>query len=122
MMKKLNAGLFLTAVVAVPAAGHHAWPVDMETLVTVQGTVTDFEWANPHPMITLRVTTDAGEETWQVGGPAINRMENRGWTRDTVKAGDVITGEGYQFRDGQKIIRLNKVIFADGREIGVYGQ
>jgi hypothetical protein len=34
----------------------------------------------------------------------------------------VITGEGYQFRDGQKIIRLNKVTFADGREIGVYGQ
>ena len=122
MTKILTAGFLLLATIAAPALAHHAWPVDMDRLVTVQGTVTAFEWANPHPMITLQVTTADGTETWQVGGPAINRMEGRGWTRDTVKAGDLITGEGYQFRDGQKIVRLNKVTFADGREIGVYGR
>ncbi|MGP1609871.1 MAG: DUF6152 family protein, partial [Burkholderiales bacterium] len=112
----------LLAAMALPASAHHAWPVNMDEVVKVQGTVTDFEWANPHPMITLQVATAAGTETWQVGGPAINRMEAKGWSRDTVKAGDVITGEGYQFRDGQKIIRLNKVTFADGNAIGVYGR
>ena len=117
-MKKALIALLVSF--AVPASAHHAWPVDMDKLVTVQGTVTDFEWANPHPMITLQVKTAAGEETWEVGGPAITRMEGRGWTRDTVKPGDVITGVGYQFRDGQKVIRLETVTFADGREMSVY--
>jgi hypothetical protein len=108
---------------ALPAQAHHSWPVDMDTLVTVKGTVTDFMWQNPHPMMTLDVTTAAGaKEEWQVGGPAINRMEAKGWTKDTVKAGDVITGAGYQFRDGQKIIRLEKITFADGKEMALYGR
>ena len=106
----------------MPALAHHSWPVNMNTLVTVKGTVTGFKWENPHPMIALEVVNAAGNtEEWQVGGPAINRMEAKGWTKDTVKAGDVITGEGYQFRDGQKIIRLEKITFADGRELALYG-
>ncbi len=115
--------LSLLLAAPLPLLAHHSWPVDMQTLVTVRGTVTDFQWQNPHPMITLDVTTAAGEaEVWQVGGPAINRMEAKGWTKGTVKAGDVITGVGYQFRDGQKIIRLEKITFADGREMGLYGR
>jgi hypothetical protein len=60
-------------------------------------------------------------EKWQVGGPALNRMEANGWTRTTVKAGDVITGIGYQFTDGQKIVRLERVVLADGKQMRVYG-
>jgi hypothetical protein len=109
--------------IAVPALAHHAWPVDMDALVTVQGTVTDFMWENPHPMISLTVATAEGAtEEWQIGGPAINRMEAKGWTRDTVKPGDMITGVGFQFRDGQKVIRLEKITFADGTEFSVYGR
>jgi Tol biopolymer transport system component len=54
--------------------------------------------------------------------PAINRMEANGWTKTTVKPGDVITGIGYQFADGQKIVRLEKAVLADGKEIRVYGR
>ena len=114
---------FALAGVAVPVLAHHSWPVDMDNLVTVRGTVTAFMWENPHPMITLNVTTQDGEtEEWQVGGPAINRMEAKGWTKTTVNPGDVITGVGYQFNDGQKIIRLEKITFADGREFSLYGR
>jgi hypothetical protein len=49
-------------------------------------------------------------------------MEANGWTRTTVKTGDVITGIGYQFTDGQKILRLERVVLADGKEIRVYGR
>jgi hypothetical protein len=49
-------------------------------------------------------------------------MEANGWRRTTVKPGDVITGVGYQFADGQKIIRLERVVLADGKEIRVYGR
>jgi hypothetical protein len=109
--------------VAVPLAGHHAWPISREKLVTVKGTVLDFTWQNPHPMMTLEVRSDDGKvEKWSIGGPAINRMEANGWTRTTVKPGDVITGIGYQFTDGQKIIRLERIIFADGKQMNLYGR
>jgi hypothetical protein len=111
------------ASAAVPLFAHHSWPVSREQLVTVKGTVMEFAWENPHPMITLEVRTDDGKvEKWLVGGPAINRMEANGWTKSTVKRGDVITGTGYQFSDGQKIIRLERVVLADGRELRLYGR
>jgi Family of unknown function (DUF6152) len=108
---------------AVSPSAHHSWPVSRTQLVTVKGTVVEFEWANPHPMITLEVRTDDGKtEKWLIGGPAINRMEANGWTKTTVKTGDVITGTGYQFSDGQKIIRLERIVFADGKEMRLYAR
>ena len=108
---------------AVALSAHHSWPISRGQLVTVKGTVMEFAWENPHPMITLEVHTDDGKiEKWLVGGPAINRMEANGWTKTTVKPGDVITGIGYQFADGQKIIRLERVVFANGKAMNLYGR
>lgn len=123
-------GLLIPAVVilalvsgAVSLSAHHSWPVNFDKLVTVKGTVMEFAWENPHPMITLQVRGDDGKtEKWLVGGPALNRMEGNGWTKTTVKVGDVITGTGYQFSDGQKILRLERVMLADGREMRLYGK
>ena len=109
-------------VSAVPLLAHHSWPVGNQ-LVTVKGTVTEFMWANPHPMINLDVRNKDGViEKWQVGGPAINRMEGNGWSKTTVKPGDVITGIGYQYSDGQKILKLDKAVLPDGKEIFLYGR
>ena len=109
--------------VVVPLSAHHSWPVNSSQLVTVKGTVVQFDWSNPHPMITLEVRGNDGKtEKWSVGGPAITRMEANGWTRTTVKPGDVITGTGYQFSDGQKIVRLERIVFADGKEMRLYGR
>jgi hypothetical protein len=108
---------------ALPLSAHHSWPVSYDKLVTVKGTVVEFVWANPHPMMTLEVQNNDGRmEKWQIGGPAIIRMEANGWTKTTVKPGDVITGIGYQFADGQKIVRLERVVLADGKELRLYGR
>ena len=116
--------VILTLVSAVmPLSAHHSWPISYDRLVTVKGTVIEFKWANPHPMMTLEVQANDGRtEQWQIGGPAINRMEANGWTKTTVKPGDVITGIGYQFADGQKIVRLERVVLADGKELRLYGR
>jgi len=107
----------------MPLSAHHAWPVSNDRLVTVKGKVIEFQWGNPHPMIILEVQTNDGRtEKWQVGGPAINRMESKGWTKTTVRAGDVITGTGYQFADGQKIVKLEHVVLADGKKLLLYGR
>ena len=120
----VSATIVLALVSAViPLSAHHSWPVSNDRLVTVKGKVIEFEWANPHPMITIEVqTSDGRTEKWQIGGPAINRMEANGWTKTTVKVGDVITGIGYQFSDGQKIVRMERAVLADGKELRVYGR
>jgi Family of unknown function (DUF6152) len=115
--------VLLLVSAAMPLSAHHSWPVSYSKLVTVKGTVIEFTWANPHPMMTLEVQTDTGRtEKWLIGGPAINRMEANGWTKTTVKPGDILTGIGYQFADGQKIIRLERVVLADGKELRLYGR
>lgn len=121
-------GVLAFAVLALaftvgPLAAHHSWPVNYQQLVTVKGAVIDFTWTNPHPMMTIEVQSEGGQkEKWLIGGPAINRMEAGGWTRNTVKPGDVVTGVGYQFADGQKIIRLERVVLPGGKELTVYGK
>jgi hypothetical protein len=113
----------LTLVAVAPLRAHHSWPVSFEKLVTVKGTVKQIEWANPHPMFTIEVRGGDGKmEQWLIGGPAITRMEANGWTRNTIKVGDVMTGTGYQFADGQKVIRLERVVLPDGKEMRVYGR
>jgi hypothetical protein len=107
----------------VPLSAHHSWPVSYDRLVTVKGTVIEFMWTNPHPTMTVEVQTNDGrKERWRIGGPAINRMQANGWTNTTVKPGDVITGIGYQFSDGQKIVRLERVVLPDGKELRLYGR
>jgi len=125
MKAQCIAAFVVIALVAAvtPLSAHHAWPVSNSKLVTVKGTVLEFMWGNPHPMITIEVQTNDGrKEKWQIGGPAIIRMEANGWSKTTVKPGDVITGIGYQYANGEKIVKLERVIMADGKEILVYGR
>jgi hypothetical protein len=49
-------------------------------------------------------------------------MTANGWDRNTLKAGDVITGIGYRFADGSRIVQLDKIVMADGREMRLYGR
>ena len=125
MRIRFSAVALVLGLVSLSASlsAHHSWPVTYEKLVTVKGTVTAFSWVNPHPMISLDVPTDDGKiEKWSVGGPAITQMERNGWSPTTLKVGDVITGVGYQFGDGQKIIRLERVTLPDGKELRVYAR
>lgn len=119
----------IVAVAAVSVLGvgssfaHHAWPVDRSKEVTVKGTVTSFNWSNPHVMIDLEVKTDSGKtEKWNVGGPSTERMARNGWDRNTVKPGDVITGIGYRHSDGSNLVQLQKIVLANGKEMPLYSR
>jgi len=124
MKAVLASAVVILALVAAaaPLSAHHSWPVSYNQLVTVKGKVTKVAWENPHPMFTVEVTERGKTETWLIGGPAINRMQANGWTMTTIKPGDAVTGIGYQFADGQKIVRLERLILADGKEMRVYGR
>ena len=99
------------------------YSVDFSKEVTVSGTVRGYSWGNPHVMIDLDVKTASGAlEKWQVGGPSTSRMEANGWHKESLKLGDAITGSGYQFSDGQKIVRLQKITMPDGKVMLLYGR
>jgi hypothetical protein len=74
-------------------------------------------------MIGLDVRSEDGRiEKWSVGGPSTTRMAGNGWDKSTLKMGDVITGSGYQFADGQRILRLQKVVMPGGKVMLLYGR
>jgi hypothetical protein len=125
MTKRAQVALAFVAFVAAasPLLAHHSWPVDTSKAVTVSGTVTSYEWGNPHVMMGLDVKANDGSlEKWNVGGPSTTRMEGNGWDKTTLKPGDVITATGFRFSDGQKILRLEKVVMASGKEMFLYGR
>lgn len=108
---------------ASPLFAHHSWPVDTSREITVNGTVTGYTWSNPHVMIGLDVKEANGKiDKWDVGGPSTARMAGNGWDRSTLKMGDVITAIGYRFTDGSNILRLQKIVMANGRELFLYGR
>ena len=123
MNRRMIAALAIALVGTVPVFAHHAWPVDRSKEVTVKGTVTGFNWTNPHVMIDLEVKNDSGKvEKWNVGGPSTDRMAGNGWDKNTLKPGDVITGYGYRFSDGQNVVQLQRIVMANGKEMLLYGR
>jgi len=121
--------LFIVSLVACllavsgTAFAHHAWHgYDMANLTTVKGTVTQFDWGNPHVWISLEVKDDKGSiEKWNAGGPSPSRMAGTGWDKGTLKPGDQITAIGHRITDGTYNLRLEKVVLSDGRELLCYG-
>ena len=119
----LALGVVGVLAAATPLLAHHSWPVDFSKEVTVKGEVTEFSWGNPHVMIGLEVRTEDGKlEKWSVGGPSTTRMAANGWDKNSLKMGDVIIGTGYRFSDGQRILRLQKIVMPDGKVMFLYGR
>jgi hypothetical protein len=110
-------------LISGPVFAHHAWHgYDMSKNSTVKGTVTQFDWGNPHVWIYFEVKNDKGNvEKWSAGGPSPSRMAGTGWDKYTLKPGDQITAIGHRINDGTFNIRLEKVQLADGRELLCYG-
>ena len=122
-LQVLALGVVGILAAASPLFAHHSWPVDTSREITVQGTVTGYSWGNPHVMMGLDVRDTNGKvEKWSVRGPSVTRMAGNGWDKDTLKMGDVITAIGYRFTDGSNILRLQKIVIANGRELFLYGR
>jgi hypothetical protein len=114
----LTAVLLLLSLAGSTYAHHATASFDMTNSSTVKGTVTGFDWTNPHAYIYLDVKDTKGAiEKWSVEMGTIGMLGRAGWRRDTVKPGDEITVTGNRARDGKPFLRLIKLVFADGREL-----
>ena len=122
-LRPMALGLATLLVAASPLFAHHVWPVDRAKEMTLTGTVTGYDWSDPHVMIGLEVKAANGRiEKWNVGGPSVARMAGNGWDKSTLKRGDAITAIGYRFSDGSNILRLEKIVMANGKEMFLYGR
>lgn len=115
--------LALCAVLLRPALAHHSSAAfDMDHRVTVKGTVTKFDWANPHTFIYLDVKNKAGAvEEWRVEGNSPNMLSRVGWTREIIKEGDAVTVTGAPAKNGTSVMRLDNVVLANGQKLDGQG-
>src|SRR5579872_4253623 len=119
MLKSLFLTITITLLVTSVVSAHHGLAAyDMSKSVTVKGTVTEFSFINPHTAIYLDVKGDKGStEKWMVEADSPNNLARAGWTRNTIKTGDEISVVGNQMKDGSKILRLQKILLSDGKEL-----
>jgi len=113
-------GVTLALLIACgQASAHHGSSnYDMSKSVSVKGKVTQFDFINPHSAIHLEVKDDKGNvEQLLIEADSPNNLARTGWTRDSIKPGDMVTIVGNRLKDSAKVMRLQKVIFADGKEL-----
>jgi Family of unknown function (DUF6152) len=108
-----------TVSISPGASAHHGDAgYDVTKLVTVKGTVTEFHFQNPHIEIFIDVKKDDQVEKWhgELNSPnLVSRMV--GWNGKTLKPEDEIVFIGYRAKNGLNVLRLEKVLLANGTEI-----
>jgi len=106
------------------AFAHHGTAnYDMTKVVTVKGTVTDFQFVNPHTLILFDVKNDQGViEHWQAEATSPNHLVRAGWSKDIIKSGDQISISGFRAKNGSTVMRFQKMVLANGQEISEGGE
>jgi hypothetical protein len=124
MFTNRHASIVLAAFLAlVPGTAfvlaHHSFAMfDTANPITISGTVTAFEWTNPHVYIEVDVAEGQATKHWaiELGSPSI--LMRGGWKFNTIKKGDKITAVVSPLRNGESGSLLNRVTLADGRVLG----
>jgi hypothetical protein len=104
---------------SMPAMAHHSFAMfDSTQTMTATGTVTRFDWLNPHTWLYVSTTDENGSEViWGLEGAGTSWMVSAGWGPDTVRPGDRIVIAFHPMRDGTNGGQLLTVRLPDGTEL-----
>jgi hypothetical protein len=87
------------ALLASPVAAHHSFAMfDQKQIMTIEGTVTEFQWTNPHAFIELDAE---GGRHWSIELNSPNNLKRQGWSRAALKPGDKVTLRMSPLRNGK---------------------
>jgi hypothetical protein len=117
----MTVAVVLMLILARSAVAHHSFAVFFDTdaqLVKVTGIVRDFQFRNPHGVITVAVPKGHVEITWRAETNSPSVLRRRGWTPQSLHVGDKVTLEGWRARDGSRYMRLKSAQLPDGRMVG----
>jgi len=121
-MKRNALGLaaIALAMTAIPALAHHSFAMfDALKTKTLEGTVTEFQWTNPHSWIRMTVTNaDGNAEQWaiEMGGPS--GLARQGWRPKTLTPGMEIKAWIHPLRDGANGGQFMAISLPDGTQLG----
>lgn len=99
---------------------HHSFQAEYDATkpVTLSGVLTKVEWTNPHARFYLDVKDQDGRVTnWNLELASPNALRRLGWTRETLKVGEVVTVQGSLAKDGSKMANTRAITLADGRKL-----
>ena len=87
--------------------------------IMLMGVVTDYEWANPHSVLSIAVKDNRGKvEEWHAEILPPSEMLRAGWTKESLKPGDEVTLTGRPGKYEQHIMWLEYLVMSDGRKLG----
>jgi Family of unknown function (DUF6152) len=108
---------------AMPASAHHSFAMfDNAKVTSIDGTVKDFEWVNPHSWIHIATVNSAGQsEEWafEMGSPG--QLTSQGWSKETVHIGDKVSVSYHPMKDGSHGGSETGVKLANGKTMGGFG-
>ena len=114
------AGVAVVSLAAAPAFAHHSFAMfDNAKNTTLEGTIKEFQWTNPHSWIQVEVPHDGGgTDEWSVEMGSPFELLRVGWKPTTVKAGDKVTIQIHPTKDGSKGGGFVSGVDAGGHELG----
>jgi len=113
----------LSLLLATAAWGHHSFAAEFDgsKVMTVKGTVTKFEWMNPHSYFYVDAPDAFGHiVNWGIQSRNLSILSRQGWTKNTLKPGEVITVTFWHHKDADKNIGFaSTIVKADGTTLDV---